>query len=165
MIIDLKNLFNNEGECIALDYMADFSGFELNGGYPFKTPIKITGELKNHLGIISMSAKAEFTYQAPCDRCAVEVVRDYSIPIVHYLVAHLDNEDENDDYLLLEDMTLNVDDLVLTDILLNIPMKFLCSEDCKGLCSYCGKNLNDGPCNCKKPVDPRLEVLRELLDS
>ena len=40
---------------------------------------------------------------------------------------------------------------------------FLCSEDCKGLCAVCGKNLNEGPCDCKPEPDPRLAVLAQLL--
>ena len=42
--------------------------------------------------------------------------------------------------------------------------KFLCSEDCKGLCPRCGKNLNLGPCGCRKEPDPRFAVLEQLLD-
>jgi uncharacterized protein len=42
-------------------------------------------------------------------------------------------------------------------------MKKLCSEDCKGLCPSCGKNLNDGPCNCAEEIiDPRWELLQKL---
>ena len=37
-------------------------------------------------------------------------------------------------------------------------------EDCKGLCSTCGKNLNLGPCGCRKQIDPRFAVLEQLLD-
>ena len=43
--------------------------------------------------------------------------------------------------------------------------KTLCSEDCKGLCPRCGANLNDGPCGCKREVDPRLAVLAKLLEN
>ncbi len=42
--------------------------------------------------------------------------------------------------------------------------KPLCKEDCKGLCPTCGKDLNEGPCGCKKELDPRLAVLAKLLD-
>lgn len=45
-----------------------------------------------------------------------------------------------------------------------MPTKMLCKPDCKGLCCKCGKNLNDGPCDCQKDVDPRLEALLQLLD-
>ena len=50
------------------------------------------------------------------------------------------------------------------DVVLNLPSKVLCKDDCKGLCPQCGKNLNDGPCDCKEPVDPRLAGLLELLN-
>lgn len=164
MILNLKNLFNNEGEVIALDYTADFSHFELNGGYPFQTPVKIYGHLENRAGIVTFSVKAEYDYHASCDRCAIEVTRSYCLPMNHLLVAALNQEDD-DDFLLVQNMSLDVDELVLTDILLNLPMKFLCSENCKGLCMHCGKNLNEGLCGCRKPIDPRLEVLKQLLDS
>ena len=39
----------------------------------------------------------------------------------------------------------------------------LCKPDCAGLCSNCGANLNEGPCNCdKEDVDPRFAALRSL---
>lgn len=49
-------------------------------------------------------------------------------------------------------------------ILLNLPMRPLCRSDCRGLCIECGKNLNEGPCDCvQETTDPRLERLKELL--
>ena len=47
--------------------------------------------------------------------------------------------------------------------ILAVPMKKLCSEDCKGLCPKCGKNLNDGTCDChEEKMDPRWEPLQKL---
>ena len=61
---------------------------------------------------------------------------------------------------------MDLDELIRTDILLELPTKFLCKEDCKGLCPTCGKNLNEGACNCQThQIDPRLEVLKQLIDS
>lgn len=72
--------------------------------------------------------------------------------------------DDNDDYIEVPDYTLDVDNCVQTDIILNLPVKFLCKEDCKGICPKCGKDLNDGECGCQtEEIDPRLEVLKELL--
>ena len=46
---------------------------------------------------------------------------------------------------------------------LAVPMKNLCSEDCKGLCPKCGKNLNEGLCNCNEEnIDPRWETIQKL---
>ena len=51
-----------------------------------------------------------------------------------------------------------------TTFVLNMDSKLLCSEDCKGLCSRCGANLNLGPCDCKPEPDPRFAALQQLLD-
>lgn len=58
--------------------------------------------------------------------------------------------------------TLQLDGLIRESIYLSLPMQFLCSQDCKGLCPVCG-NRADAGCNCEQEqVDPRLEVLKQL---
>jgi uncharacterized protein len=58
---------------------------------------------------------------------------------------------------------LDVDLMILEQIELSVPMKFLCKEDCRGLCPNCGANLNDGPCRCLPEAhDARLAVLLEF---
>ena len=48
---------------------------------------------------------------------------------------------------------------------IEFPIRFLCKDDCLGLCSKCGKNLNEGECSCeKKEIDPRLLPLQKLLE-
>jgi uncharacterized protein len=50
-------------------------------------------------------------------------------------------------------------------VMLSLPIKRLCSEQCPGLCGICGKKLSEGECGCEiENVDPRLEILRTLLD-
>ena len=57
------------------------------------------------------------------------------------------------------------DEVVISDIILNYPQKYLCKDDCKGLCPECGKNLNEGDCGCNKTqVDSRLEILKQLME-
>ena len=75
-------------------------------------------------------------------------------------------QEEDDDVIQIgPERTLDLDELLRSDILLELPYKYLCSEDCKGLCASCGKNLNEGPCGCNlHQVDPRLEVLKKLID-
>lgn len=163
MLLKLENLFENEGEHLELDQAFDFSGEELGGVHPFVSPVRIQGEIRNRAGIVSMRAEAAFTYRAPCDRCAADTARDMLIPLEHVLVTHLDEEDTGE-FIIVEGMQLDLAALVWEDILLALPTKFLCRADCKGLCPACGKNLNDGSCGCQKPIDPRLAVLRQLLD-
>ncbi len=91
--------------------------------------------------------------------------REFHYCFSHTLVRELSAEnDDMDDYIVVDGDQLDLDELVLSDILLSLPTKILCNEDCKGLCPVCGKDLNIGNCECKKKqVDPRLEKLGELL--
>ncbi len=74
-------------------------------------------------------------------------------------------DEGNDDYIETPDFTVELDEVVISDILLDLPQKNLCRSDCKGLCPKCGQNLNSGKCECEgKTVDPRLEILKQLMD-
>ena len=112
---------------------------------------------------LTIEAKAQFSMEVTCDRCAEDIRPEFTVDIEHGLVASLNHED-NDDYILIEDMKLDVRQLTLEDIYLALPGKFLCKEDCEGLCPECGANLNESSCDCKKPIDPRLEALKKFLE-
>lgn len=61
---------------------------------------------------------------------------------------------------------LDINEIVKEQVLLSVPMKPLCMNECRGLCSVCGKDLNDGACNCRKEeIDPRLAPLAQLKEN
>ncbi len=157
MFIELEPIFNNIGLSKSFCYEFRVDGFDAVGG------VSVKGSVKNRAGIVSLTAEADFVLDTVCDRCAAPVKMKMSVPVQHTLVPHLNDED-NDELYLIEDMHFNLDELVREDVLLSIPTKILCREDCKGLCPYCGADLNKGECGCKKPVDPRLEELKRFLD-
>jgi uncharacterized protein len=70
---------------------------------------------------------------------------------------------ENSDIVLIENASVDIDEVVSSAIILESDMQLLCSEDCKGLCPVCGKNLNEGPCDCPPETDPRLEKLKQFM--
>jgi uncharacterized protein len=56
-----------------------------------------------------------------------------------------------------------LEDVLREQVLLALPLRAVCREDCKGLCPHCGKNLNLEQCNCAEPLeDPRWSVLKDL---
>ena len=70
----------------------------------------------------------------------------------------------NSIYIIIEDKKFDMLPVVEEEIMLEMPSRTLCKEDCRGLCQKCGKNLNEGDCDCdKKEVDPRLAILKTLL--
>lgn len=164
MRILCRALFMGEADRLPIDTELDFSQVDFQGQLPFSEPVRVVGEITVRAGVVQLSAKAVFAFHGRCDRCLSPFVRHYEIPLEHTLVTSLENE-ENDDYVLLEQFGFDLDELVQADILLELPYKSLCREDCRGLCPLCGKNLNEGLCGCThKSVDPRLAVLGQLLD-
>ncbi len=165
MILDLRQLFADNGGIVPLNAEFDLSDIEFYGAFPIKAPVRVTGEILSSADIVSLSAEIQVEYTAPCDRCGVDTVKQYCFKVEKTLVTELFGGEENDAMLVIPDKQLNVDELIMTEVVLNIPTKHLCREDCKGVCQQCGKNLNDGDCSCKKENgDPRLAVLKQLLN-
>lgn len=163
MLINLENIFRNEGEVLPLDFEYDFSDVDVSGVNPVTAPVKVTGEIRNRTGVVTLNARAQYSYRAPCDRCAADVERNYSVVLSSVVVYEL-NDSDNDEFILAENMQLDFEELVRSEVILSFPTKLLCREDCKGLCPVCGKNLNEGSCSCEKPTDPRWDALKQLLD-
>ena len=164
MLLDLKKIFSQESESCSFHYNMDLSSTELNGSFPFISPVAVQGTVEGRDGSAILKAKVSFDFSIPCDRCAEQIDRHYHFTFSHILVRSLVNQENDDRLIEVRDEKLDLDELIREDILLELPTKFLCKEDCKGLCPVCGKNLNEGPCGCENyPVDPRMEVLKNLL--
>ncbi len=164
MLLELKNVFLNEGEELALSYQMDLSSEDFYGIKPFSSPVEVQVTAKNQAGAVSLQAEVAFDFSYPCDRCAEEFTKRYQYSFGHMLVTSL-YDDSSEEYILVEDYQLDLDELLRADILLELPTKFLCRPDCKGICPQCGVNRNRHTCNCvMHQVDPRLEVLKQLID-
>ena len=164
MLLQCRSLFVGEVKRLPIDTELDFSQVEYQGVCPIPDPVHVVGEITVSAGVVQLSARASFVFHGRCDRCLGAFERSYDVPLEHILVNTLEDE-ENDDYILLDQYKLDLADLTLADMMLELPYKSLCREDCRGLCPMCGKNLNEGLCGCtRQSVDPRLDVLRQLLE-
>lgn len=110
-----------------------------------------------------------------CGRCLKEFERELSVDVdLAYLekefVKGEDDEPEavSEDDLetcLYENNEIDLKELFQEQLILNMPIKPLCSEECKGLCPHCGTNLNETACNCEVVrTDPRLSVLKDFFE-
>lgn len=121
------------------------------------------GVIRNTAGVLTLTGTIKADMVCICDRCSSEFRCTKEIPLDVKIAADLTDED-NPDIFPLDGNWLDLSDVLETCFILNTEVKFLCSEDCAGLCPICGKNLKNGPCGCKKEIDPRLAVLGQLLD-
>ena len=157
MFLELESVFNVPGVSAPFDY--PLAGFD--GMLPLAAPPRVMGEVGNRAGIVTLEGAAEIHLRAQCDRCAADFDYRARVPLEHTLVLSL-NRDDSDDLVLLEGTRWSPDGLVWEDIVLAMPPKLLCRPDCRGLCPRCGKNLNEGPCECKPEIDPRWAALQNL---
>ena len=164
MKMDLGKIFDLEGESLVVEDVVDLSEVKLSSGVkPFVHPVPVKAVAENRAGVVTLNLSVDFTLRVPCDRCLEPFDRSYSLRPVHTVVRELNGEDTGE-YVVTPDAVVDVDELVLTDVVLELPMVMLCKEDCKGLCCRCGANLNDGDCGCTKETgDPRLAVLKQLI--
>jgi uncharacterized protein len=163
VILDLKKLFITENYTLPIEHSVELSDVEYMGEYPLKKPVTVTGNVTNRAGLVTLSISMVYVFSAPCDRCGLPTETCHKVTLEKSLAPEIAGID-NDDIILVEDYKLDLDELVYTEVIVSLPMKHLCREDCKGICPSCGKNLNDQKCNCEtKQIDPRLQALADLL--
>lgn len=138
-------------------------------GVSFPSPMKVKGDITNTAGYMRMRLDMSVNYTAECARCLAPVSGEFSLSLEktvapRNLLGDLD-EDKLDDYAIIEDGFLDMDEQLRAQLEMEFPVRFLCREDCKGLCQRCGKNLNEGKCDCvEKEIDPRMAPLQKLLE-
>jgi uncharacterized protein len=163
MLIDLRDIMQRPGAGKSFAFDLDLSDMEFYGICPISEPIHVEGEVNNHAGLLMMTGSAETTLHVNCDRCGKPFLKPMSIAFEHMLADHLEDE-ENDEIILLKAGVLDAGDAVTDDIVYGMDSSNLCKEDCKGRCFRCGKDLNEGECDCKPELDPRMAVLAKLLE-
>ena len=146
MNVQLKELFDIEGEVKNLDFSIGIDELEDYSAYSFATPIAVSGKIENRAGVVQLSYNSKFSMNLVCDRCLKEFVREYDYDFSHVLVRSTNTD--NDEFIVCENNVLDINELAVSDLLLKLPTKILCREDCKGLCYTCGQDLNEGECNC-----------------
>lgn len=160
MVLDLSSVFTDEGREMPVD-----CSFEMSSDDSFGSPVYVKGSVQNKTGIVSFTAVVTFRYDTVCARCDCDIRREMSFDIRHLLIKELNDSEDDDLFIVVPDLKLDIDALISEDIYLSLPPRFLCKEDCKGLCPTCGADLNNGDCGCVKQIDPRLSPLAELLNN
>ena len=125
--------------------------------------IGIKGEISQKNGLVAIDYEIEAEFSAECARCGKETRQTISVYGEKY-IADKSEEDEKegggDFYITETDGILDLPDFIVEFLGVEVPYRYLCSEDCKGLCFKCGKDLNEGDCPCpKKEKNPAFEIL------
>jgi len=179
MLIEIQEL-----ETRALDFREEFSAGTIDLGPDLRqrSPLRTEGRadlVEEHHGKhkviqdIRLKGRLDTSLEVACARCLE--------PVVHQVEREFDllyrplGADAGRDELSVTDAEAEIsyyqgeglllEDALREQVLLAVPLKTICRENCKGLCPHCGKNLNEAQCSCANQVDdPRWEALKEIRD-
>lgn len=134
---------------------------------PFIDKVNIDLNLQKLHNQIVLETKIQAKANFECDRCTSVYTSNLetAYKMVYLFGSNADEENEtlNVTYLRADVSEIVLDNDIRDYALLSIPMKKLCKEDCLGLCSKCGKNLNEGKCDCdSQTIDPRWMQLKDF---
>ncbi len=162
MRVNVREIMVNPSARLPCSVKLEMEGLDFPSIKRYLEPPRAEVVISNEAGILHLRGTITAEMICICDRCGQEF-ESRKETAVDAVIAEEESE-ENPELFVLEGTELDLQELLSTCLILDMETKFLCKEDCKGLCPKCGKNLNLGPCGCRKQSDPRFAVLEQLLD-
>ncbi|HKU76478.1 MAG TPA: YceD family protein [Pyrinomonadaceae bacterium] len=170
MRIELENLEGGKGD-FAHVYLPDDLN-PVDERISLSGPATVSGKVRLAGNEVFVNGHVETRAQVECDRCLqpveIPVNADFALEYItgsEYEssgVAELTEEEMS--VAVFDGKALDVDEIVKEQILLAVPTRMLCREDCKGICPECGTDRNTGDCNCAtNDTDPRWAALKKLI--
>jgi uncharacterized protein len=134
--------------------------------------VRVWGHASRKRDEVRIEGSIDTTVQLLCDRCASPTTLPVNVAFKADLGLASPGDGETEgtelhdtdmDFSTHNGVAVNLDEIVREQILLALPARLLCGEECKGLCPTCGANLNEQSCDCgSKTIDPRWAALAEL---
>jgi uncharacterized protein len=161
--LDVARLKRSPGESVSYKLTADMPPMEMTGEkISFDGPVKAVLNATSTGRTIFVEGTVSGLLQLNCCRCLEPFGYYFEIPFAETYTTIVDDAEE--EAIPFSGDILDVSPEVIKGLIMTLPMKAVCHEDCQGLCPGCGQNLNQGRCGCADTeVDPRLSVLRDIL--
>ena len=154
-------------------------GLESVAGRSFGDTIHVRVKTRREGDLAVLDAIVQAVVNLECDRCLAEFTRElkgsFSLVIRQLKQGEAlrkseqdDDSDDESDIIVVDSDTNEVDisENIHDALLLELPVKVICREDCKGLCAHCGMNLNEGECRCSESIqDHRWDSLADLANN
>lgn len=172
MMLNIDSLSNKSRDHIDFSIVDENSELDFGQGeLRLTSPIRLEGRVERTGRNFLLKMKVSFDYIDNCARCLAEVESALDYDVVAYLMRdeYDEGEYEDVDVFSIDSSEVDLLDIVNATLTSNLPPKVICSEDCKGICSGCGVNLNLHECECPvddtedDDIDPRFAKLKELL--
>ena len=155
------------------EHVIDMTFTEMEG-LTLTAPVRGIVRFSSTGNVLLLEGAVDTEVELVCFRCGImyaqpvhaEFQEDFVVhpPLSHHTGPRVEEEEEPEARLFLPGtLDLNIDELLRQSILLALPLKPLCDENCRGLCPHCGHRLQEGPCVCQpENVHPQLTELQRL---
>ena len=163
MWLDLKDIIEIPGAELQFDCELSVEALDFPSVSRFISAPHAKGRVINTAGVLTLLGSMTAEMICLCDRCGGEFAFRKELKLEVPLAADMEDEDDPEIFPV-QGNGIELSEVLETCFILDMDSKFLCSDDCKGLCQHCGTNLNRGSCTCTASLDPRLAVLGQLLD-
>ncbi len=159
--LDVAKLKRAPGTEAFFKLTSNLPPLELAGeSFRFSGPVKVRLDVVNTGELLAVEGKISGRLLLSCNRCLELFGWDFEAPFEENYAPASEGEEEK---LTFSGDLLNITPEVLKSIMLALPMKLLCRDDCKGICPECGRNLNEHTCDCTTvELDPRLSILKDF---
>ena len=164
MKIDVSSIIKLEGSYIEVELEESLDLLkEKIDDFQFEPNVKFKGLITNVGSILRLSGIAECSCLTICNKCLKEFTETVEVKLKDiYFQKEL--EEDSDNYIFTG-YRVDIDKAIFDNLILNLPMRPICSEDCKGLCPICGQDRNKSSCECESfDGDERLSILRNFFD-
>ena len=169
MRIELENLEGGKGEFAHVYKPDDLD--PIDERIKLTEPAAVSGKVRLSGNEVFVKGHVETRAQVECDRCLkpveIPVNADFELEYItgseYESGSVVELTEAEMSVSVFDGQAIDVDEIVKEQVLLAVPTRMLCREDCKGICPECGIDRNTGECSCvTKEIDPRWAALKDL---
>jgi len=169
MRIELENLEGSKGDFAHVYQPEDLN--PVDERVSLIAPAAVNGEVRLSGNEVFVNGHIDTRAQVECDRCLKPVELPINVDFTLEYISGSEYESSQTAALTEDEMSVSVfageaidnDEIVKEQVLLAVPTRMLCREDCKGICPDCGIDRNTGECDCvTNEIDPRWAALKNL---
>ena len=162
MKLNLAQVRRSEGEIFSFKLEEEFPPLHIGADVlTYKEPVHVNLQVSNAGKSLLVQGTIDARLSAICGRCLEEFTYDINIPYDdEWVFAMQATEEQKENAFIFERDEVDITERITEQTVIALPMKYLCSDECRGLCPHCGKNLNLQSCGCAEEIiDPRLADL------
>ncbi|AHF07616.1 YceD family protein [Desulfitobacterium metallireducens] len=166
MKVNVAQVRRNENGIAHFDLEEDFSAYESElNGLSFAAPVRVQLQVTNLGKSLLVLGKVQTKFKTQCGCCLDDII--YPLELSYedewvYGGMAMAEEEQSESAFIFEKDEIEINERIFEQIVLALPMRFICSPECQGLCPVCGVNRNHTSCECVlEQTDPRLAALAQ----